>query len=502
MAQIVVIGAGVGGLAAAIRLRASGHKVHIFEQAGHVGGKLGRYEREGFIFDTGPSLLTLPAVYRDLFLKTGAPLEECVELHSVDPVFRYRFTDGVDVDIPNASRAGVTFALDDAFGNGAGAQWSALMERAGRIWDITRKPFLESAIDGPRTLGRLALQFNDLATVAPWQSLRTLGTRYLDDPRLRFLLDRYATYAGSDPRHAPAALVTIPYVEQTFGAWWISGGLYGLAEAMKRRAIDMGVTIHCGATVERIVTHHGRVSGAVINGTQTAADIVVSNADASHLYQDLLSGPSARAALRKTKRATPSLSGFVLLLALRGRTPNLQHHTVLFPANYDDEFDSVFGTGRQRGKPRPAPDPTVYISAPNDAALRPDDNHEAWFVLVNAPRHVPSDRSAGIDWHDPGLADSYANRIIDVMAERGMDIRDRLLWREVRTPATLEQETRSVGGSIYGTSSNGPRAAFLRPANRGVIPGLFLVGGSAHPGGGLPLVGLSAEIVSRQIGHL
>jgi len=200
------------------------------------------------------------------------------------------------------------------------------------------------------------------------------------------------------------------------------------------------------------------------------------------------------AALRRT---TPSLSGFVLLLALNGRTHGLAHHTVLFPQDYDDEFDSVFGTGpHRRTGPRPVPDPTVYVSAPDDPALRPDADSEAWFVLVNAPRHG----EGGVDWDAPGLAGSYADRVLAVMAERGLDVRSRVRWREVRTPADLERSTRSVGGSIYGTSSNGARAAFLRPPNRSPVDGLFLVGGSSHPGGGIPLVGLSAAIVAELVG--
>jgi phytoene dehydrogenase-like protein len=187
----------------------------------------------------------------------------------------------------------------------------------------------------------------------------------------------------------------------------------------------------------------------------------------------------------------------VLLLALRGRTPGLAHHTVLFPDDYDAEFDAVFGVGRHRGAPQPVADPTVYVSAPDDPATRPDDDSESWFVLVNAPRHDPA---RGVDWDAPGLADRYAQQVLEVMARRGFDVRDRVRWCVVRTPADLERDTRSVGGSIYGTSSNGARAAFLRPANASPVPGLFLVGGSSHPGGGLPLVALSAEIVAGLVG--
>ena len=192
---------------------------------------------------------------------------------------------------------------------------------------------------------------------------------------------------------------------------------------------------------------------------------------------------------------TPSSSGFVLLLALRGRTPGLAHHTVLFPDDYDAEFDALFGS---RTTPRrPVADPTVYVSAPDDPATRPDDDSESWFVLVNAPRHEPD---GGVDWDAPGLADGYADQVLATMARRGLDVRERVRWRVVRTPADLARETGSVGGSIYGTSSNGARAAFLRPANAAELAGLFLVGGSSHPGGGLPLVTLSAEIVARLVG--
>jgi phytoene desaturase len=503
MARIVVVGAGLSGLAVAARLAAARHQVTVCEQHDTVGGKLGLHRRDGFAFDTGPSLLTLPAVYRDLFLKTGAPLEDVLPIAPVDPVCHYRFADGVELDMPNVSRPRIAAAWDDAVGAGAGADWTSFLDRAGRIWNVTRGPFLESALDGPRTLLSLSRRVSDLRTVAPWRSLRGLGRQYLRDPHQRMFLDRYATYTGSDPRRAPAALAAVPFVEQSFGAWYVPGGLRLLAEAVAERAVACGAEIRTGADVAAVELAAGRVAGVrLADGERLPADVVVSAADARHLYRDLLPAAAAARPLASLRRTDPSLSGFVLLLALRGRTPGLRHHTVLFPADYDDEFDSVFGTGRhRRGGPRPVPDPTVYISAPDDPALRPDDEHEAWFVLVNAPRHVPAGDGAGVDWDAAGLADRYADRILDVIAGRGLDVRDRVLWRVVRTPADLERDTRSVGGSIYGTSSNGARAAFLRPANRSPVPGLFLVGGSAHPGGGIPLVGMSAALVAEMVGR-
>lgn len=512
MARIAVIGAGMGGLAVAARLATLRHDVTVFEQADTAGGKLGHFRRDGFGFDTGPHLLTLPATYRDLFLKTGDALENHVDLVPVDPAFQYRFADGVEVDIPNVSRRRIAAAWDDAVGDGAGADWASVMERAGRIWDATRQPFLESPLEGAGSLLRRARDVDALRTIAPWRSLRGLGRQYLRDPHQQLVWDRYATYTGSDPRLAPAALAAVAYVEQSFGAWTVRGGLARLGVAVHERAVERGAVVRLGERVTSVLVEGGHVSGVrLAQGERFTADLVVADADARHLYRDLVPqdvGASARTALRRT---TPSLSGFVLMLALRGRTPGLGHHTVMFPEDYDAEFDSVFGRGRyRRTGPRAVEDPAIYLSAPDDPRLRPDDAHEAWFVLVNAPRHTPEaerrlglaeeDRVGGIDWDATGFAEKYADHVLEVLARRGLEVRDRLLWREIRTPADLERRTFSVGGAIYGTSSNGARSAFLRPANRSPVPGLFLVGGSAHPGGGLPLVALSAAIVAELIG--
>ncbi len=497
MARVVVIGSGMGGMAVAARLAVKGHDVTVVEQAATYGGKLGSFERDGFVFDTGPSLLTLPAVYRDLFLKTGRPLEESVDLVDLDPAFGYRFPDGTTVDLPGVDAGTCARVLGDALGGSAEADWRAFMARAAAIWQVTRRPFLESPLSGVRDLLPLARHLSDVRTVAPFTSLRGLSARYLHDPRLRMLVDRYATYTGSDPRRAPAALATVPYVEQTFGAYHVAGGVRRLADALHARTLVRGVAYRFGADVVAVTTDSSRVTGVrLADGDVLAADVVVSDADATHLYRDLVHDSRAARPLQRLRRATPSLSGFVLLLALRGRTPGLRHHNVWFPADYDAEFDAIFGRDA-----RPVEDPTIYVCAPDDHAMRPDAEHESWFVLVNAPRHSPDGERGTVDWTAPGVAEAYRKRVLAVMAARGYDVRDRLLWSEMRTPADLERGTRAPGGSIYGTSSNGARAAFLRPANASPVPGLYLVGGSSHPGGGLPLVGLSAEIVAELVGR-
>jgi phytoene desaturase len=474
----VVVGAGVGGLAVAARLAATGHRVVVCEQAPVVGGKLGVLHRDGFRFDTGPSLLTLPHVFADLFAATGAPLADALDLVPLDPIVRHRFPDGTVLD---SCRDPAEFAarIAAAFGPVAARQWREFAARAERIWNASHGPFLTSPLD-PATLLR---QARHTATLAPWRSLRSLARSCLDDPRLRMMVDRYATYTGSDPRHAPAALAAVPHAELAFGGWYVRGGLRRLADALADRCTALGVELRTGTEVVRVTADRHRVTGVELaDGTVLTAGTVVANADAEHLYTDLIRVPREASRLRRTPR---SLSGFVLLLGLRGRTPGLSHHTVDFPGDYDAEFDAVFGDPA-----RPVADPALYRSVPPDAAPA---GHEAVFVLVNAARQGTGPGT--VDWRAPGLTDWYAEHLLDRLG-----VRERVLFREVISPADLEVRTRSVGGAIYGTSSNGARAAFLRPANRAPVPGLFLAGGSSHPGGGLPLVAMSAAITAELIG--
>ncbi|GGM80556.1 phytoene desaturase family protein [Dactylosporangium sucinum] len=472
MASVIVVGAGVGGLAAAVRLKAAGHAVTVFEQAPVAGGKLGRHERDGFRFDTGPSLFTLPQVAAELFAATGGPSP--LDLVPLDPLVRHHFPDGTVLD----SGAGFTERVASAFGAEAAADWDRLWRRAERVWEASWRHVLTSPVDSPLRMAGLAWRLRDLAAIAPGRTLAGLARTHLRDPRLRTLLARYATYTGADPRRAPAALLAIPYAELAFGGWYLRGGLRTLADALLERCAGLGVRVHTGTPVERILTTGAAASGVRLAGGATvAADVVVANADALHVYRDLLPAPA-----RARRLEARSLGGFVLLLGLRGRTPGLAHHTVWFPRDYDAEFDAIFGRPAA-----PVDDPAVFVTCADDPAVRPE-GHEGWFVLVNA---APQ---GAVDW--AAHREAYADRILGVLAARGVDVRDRLLFREVLTPADLEAATRSPGGAIYGTASHG----LLRPPNVGPVRGLYLVGGSVHPGGGLPLVMLSAKIVAGLIG--
>jgi phytoene desaturase len=489
--RVIIIGAGMGGLATAARLAKRGHQVQIFEATSFVGGKCRTEWIDGFAFDTGPSLLTLPAVYRDLFLKTGKRLEHLLNIKPVDPAFTYIFHDGAKVVFPNLSHNNTVAAISAAFGTQAGQEWHQLLSRAEKMWDASRESFIESELRSPLQILKRKSFLKDLKTIAPTTSLRNLTNQYTNNPYLRKIIDRYATYTGSDPREVPAVLLTIAFVEEAFGAWHVEGGLGGLATTLESRVRDLGVDLRLNSAVANILLKGQVAVGVKLeDGSEHYADVVVANADADLIYNKLLPKIKKTNRARKAlKKATPSLSGFSLLLGLSGKT-DLGHHTVFFPENYDAEFDQIFK------EKQPVSDPAIYICNPNDSKMIRDQLSENWFVLINAPRHEPD---MGFDWCKPGIKESYANHIIDLMEKRGLEVRSRLQVMEIRTPADLEMNVNAPGGSIYGTSSNGVRSAFLRAKNRSPIKNLYCVGGSAHPGGGLPLVGISAEIVATAV---
>ena len=464
MSRAVVVGAGVGGLAAAVRLLEAGHSVTVFEAGDAPGGKAGRRELGGFAFDTGPSLLTMPWVFRDLL---G---DACPEMVRVEPVTRYRFADGSSVDLS----ADLPRALEslESWSRGAGDDWAAFLGVCAQMWKSS-EPFLTGEPPWPPRRDVASADPRDFLRVRPWSTLRGLSRSTARDPRLRMIIDRFATYAGAEPRRAPAALAVAGYVEHAFGAWHVPGGIYEIVRALAARVEQLGGAIEYGAPVSAIERRGQRAVG--VNGV--AADWVVWNGDALALDRLL--------ARTKSKPAERSLSGLVLLLGVRGPTEGIAHHTILFPRDYDAEFDDVFVHRR------PARDPTLYVSVSSvtDPSEAPEGG-ENWFVLANTPSGA-----TGVDWA------AEEERVLGLLAARGLDPTGRIVARGSRTPEDLERETGAVGGAIYGDAPHGRLGTLKRPGPR--VRGLDNViraGGTAHPGGGLPLVALSGGLAARIIG--
>ncbi|KAK1178539.1 NAD(P)/FAD-dependent oxidoreductase [Streptomyces sp. NBS 14/10] len=525
MARIAVIGAGMGAMAAAARLAVAGHQVAVYERGQTHGGGVGRFERDGFAFDTGPGLLHLPAVYRDLFVKTGKEtLEQCVELTQVDPASRHVFADGTDVPLPNASRAGVVRALDDAFGAGAGERWSDLVNRAREAWDATRRPLLEEPLRADwQTLGRDPYPAPVRRGVSGWfrrdggaarrpAALADVARRELKDPRAVALLESHALAHSLDPRTAPASAAVLPYLEQTFGTWYARGGIRALADAVYERCRARKVRFSFGAEVVGIVEKDGRAAGVELaDGSVAEADAVVAGIDPA-LLPSLLGGaePWHDGDVRPGGGALGSGPGdgaagrLTVFLALRGARPeDTAHRTVVHAPDRDAELAAVFGEaagpggaggpGAGLGTRAPCPRPTVTVLRPDDPTTRPDEDHEAVTLTATVAPHGP------VDWIDGTAAEEDADRLLAVAEAAIPGLRDRLLWREVRTPADTAADTGATGGAVPGPALAGAEGRFLRPANATRLPGLYLAGGWAHPGGGLAHAGMSGTMVAGLI---
>lgn len=495
MARIAVIGAGMGAMAAAARLAVAGHQVAVFERDTTYGGAVRRVERDGFTFDAGPALLHLPAVYRDLFVKTGRePLERCVELSQVDPASRHLFADGTAVSLPNASRAGVIEALDGALGAGAGERWSAFLGRAREAWDATRRPLLEEPLwQDWRVLGRdpypavrrRGLFRRDKGPTTA--SLAEVARRELSDPRLIALLESHALAYGFDPRSAPASAAVLPYMEETFGSWYPRGGIRALAEALYARCLDRKVEFTFGAEVTGIVERDGRAAGVELaDGRSVAAEFVVAGIAPGHLGALLPGaepwGPDdVRPATGPEGRAPGRLT---VCLALRGPRPEgTAHRTVVHAPDRDAELAGVFGEGP--GGREACARPTVTVLRPDDPTTRPDDDHEAVTLTATVAPHGP------VGPRDAAAAEVAADRLVECAEAAVPGLRERVLWREVLPP--------SDDALVPGPALAGAGGRFLRPANRTRIPGLYAAGGWSHPGGGLAHAGMSGALVAGLI---
>ncbi len=482
--RAVIIGAGLGGLATALRLAVRGWQVDIVERGGQPGGKMNRWQSEGFTFDTGPSLITMPEVFGELFQLAGTDITDHVELRRLDPVARYVYPSGLDFEY-----GGPLPALQREFDRCFPGEWSGfldMMALGGRLFELSRQTFFAQAPGeppSPRMLGAL----RSVPVKYGWGGYHATVRRFLRHPALIQFFDRFPTYVGSSPYLVPATLLAIPYLEYGHGAWHVSGGLYNLVAALAALLKARGARLHLFAEAQQIHISSRKVTAVELtDGRRLDADVAVFNGDASHL--PLL----AKDAGLPAPTGQRSLSGFVLLLGLRRKLAEQHHHTVYFSSNYRREFDELFGANGCQ--PQFPTDPTVYVNAPSrsDHALAPSAG-ETLFVMANAP-------SLGVRWDDE-MTDVARRRVLARLATGGLELApEDIVVERAWTPAEFEKAYSMPGGAIYGQASHGWRGAFLRPANRERrVGGLYRVGGSSHPGGGTPTVLLSARIVDRLI---
>ena len=481
---VAIVGAGIGGLAAAALLAKAGHQVTVFEQAQTTGGKAASLQLGAYRFDTGPSLFTLPEVFRAFFVRLGRDMADYLTLRPLAPLCAYEFADGTRL---HSFSERARFAAElEAAGVAKAAELEAYLEKSARLWDWAGELFLTRSLHELATYGSRAgmRAMLNAARLSPFSSLHAANARAFADPRAVQLFDRYATYNGSSPFRTPATMRIIPHVEYAYGGYALAGGIVALPRALERVARELGVEFRLGTRVARIVTEAGRCRGLEVGGEFCACDFVVSNADLLSTYQALLQEPQAAEA-RRAARLEPSSSGLVFLWGLARRFSTLKVHNIFFSGDYRDEFDAIF-----RRLDMPA-EPTVYVNitskvTPQDAPAE----GENWFVMVNAPRN------AGQDW--PALVTRVRRAVLARLSRAvGCEVEPLIREEKVITPPDIERDTGSTYGSLYGIASHTPLATFLRHPNRSRrIRGLYLAGGSVHPGGGMPLALLSGILAA------
>jgi 1-hydroxycarotenoid 3,4-desaturase len=487
--RVVVIGAGIGGLAAAIDLARAGLEVLVVERRPSPGGKMREAMVAGRAIDSGPTVLTMRRVFEELFESTGSSLEGALPLRRAGVLARHAWGPDVRLDL-HADVARSSEAIGEFAGVADARRFDAFAAAARDVYRTLERPYLRSPRPTPLSLTwRIGLgRLGELWRIRPFTTLwRALGGHFRD-PRLRQLFGRYATYCGSSPFLAPATLMLVAHVEQD-GVWLVEGGMQRLAEALATLAARLGVRIEYGAGVAEIVVDRGRASGVCLeDGRRIEANAVVSNADVAAFAQGLL-GAQARRAAAAVPASARSLSAITWSLVARAEGFPLLRHNVFFSGDYAAEFDDLFLARRPPGSP------TVYVCAQDRADAPPESPPaaERLMCLINAP-------ATGDDASRPATEyESCQERTFRQLERCGLRVHREATATVTTTPRDFAGMFPGTGGALYGRASHGWRASFNRPGSRSRVPGLYLAGGSTHPGPGVPMAALSGRLAAASL---
>lgn len=487
MADYCIVGGGVAGLATAARLRAQGHRVQLFEANAHLGGKLGEVGGKGFRFDSGPSLFTLPQLVEETIEACGRKVSDYFAYDKVPVACRYFWEDGTRL-IAYGDRERFSQEVEKVLGV-APDSLLAYLDHAQYVYEHTAPVFLEKSLHkidtylNKTTLNSL-LRIHKLNLMG---SLHQHNRRRLVHPKLVQLFDRYATYNGSSPYLTPGVMNSISHLEHNMGTFYPRGGMVAIPQALVQLGRDLGVEYHTEERVEEIVVEKGRVVGLRSAQAFYPADGVISNMDVVPTYRRLLASEPAP---EKTLRQPRSSSALIFYWGIAASFPELDLHNIFFSQDYRREFEAIF---KEHGVYE---DPTIYLNIsskcdPNDAP----EGGENWFVMINVPGNTGQDWDALVQ-SIRGWTLAKLSRIL------GQDIEALITYESTLDPRSIEAQTSSYQGSLYGAGSNNTMAAFLRHPNFSKrLPGLYFCGGSVHPGGGIPLCLLSAKITSEIIAH-
>jgi len=485
--RVIVIGAGIGGLAAAALLAARGLQVTVVERMASPGGKLRQVDVTGRKLDAGPTVFTMRPLFEEIFAAAGANFADHVSATPANTLARHRWADGGGLDL-FADHA----ASRDAIGRFAGASearaFDAFSAEAARIHATLDESFMRRPKTNPIGLTwRLGLpRLAELQATRPYETLWNALGGHFRDQRLRQLFGRYATYCGSSPFKAPATLMLIAHVE-TSGVWLVEGGMHRIAEALADVAGRHGANFRYDCEASAILSSSGRATGVQLaSGEQISADAVIANADPSALGDGRFGAAAARA-VGSTAPANRSLSALTWKLVAETTGVPLQRHNIYFSCDYPAEFRDI-----ESGKlPR---EPTIYICAQDrDAEGHAPPGPERLQIIVNAP--PTGDRNPLTQ----AEIDTCETRMFSFLQRSGLCVRWSREARVLTTPADYNRLFPSTGGALYGRASHGWAASFLRPGAKTRLPGLYLAGGATHPGAGVPMAALSGKLASEAV---
>jgi len=493
--KVGIVGGGLGGLASACTLAARGYDVTLFEKNDWAGGKAAVLEGDGFRFDMGPTILTLPSVLKRIFAEAGLKMEDRLDLVRLDPQWRCFYTEGPPLDLVENVQAMIAKLRETDPRSADGYQ--KFQELSRRLSNISQKFFFWKSIGSLWDMFSFKDSVNlttlgDVLSMRPTSTVAATVRKYIPDERLAQMLDHFTQYVGSSPFGSPAVLCSIAHMQTDEGIWYPMGGTREVPRALLKLAGELGVTFRQGVEITRITQDaSGRATGVVdSSGEPHLFDIVVSNSDTVRTHRELLAPGRAPDRFETRRGYEPACSGVVLYLGLNQRYDHIAHHDFVFSRDPEEEFDAIYNRGE------PASDPTCYVCAPaaTDPSVAPP-GCEALYVLVHTPYLRPHH-----DWSR--MLPAYREVILDKLEQTGgmKGIRDRIIFEESLTPQGIHDRYRVLNGAIYGLASHGRLFGAFKPANRSPdVPGLYLAGGSAHPGPGMPMALMSGWIAGDTV---
>jgi phytoene desaturase len=486
--RAAIIGAGIGGIGSAIRLAAKGYDVTVYEQSPIPGGKISQIKKDGFRFDTGPSLFTLPQMVEELFALFDENPSEHFQYEKLSTSCKYFWEDGT---IINAWQNHALFASEVENATGVSSEKiHRFLEKSRKLYEITAEIFMFNSLHKIRNFLKPAFRKSMLYLheLDAFTTMHRKNVKWFSDPKIIQLFDRYATYNGSNPYQTPATLNIIAHLEHNLGAYFPKKGMYSITESLVKLAKDKGVRFEFNSPVQQLILDKNNVKAIKVKDKVIDYDLVICNVDVVNFYKRFLPFERIPSSQIKTQRSTSAL---IFYWGVNKTFPELEVHNILFANNYRKEFEHLFHHKTITN------DPTVYIfisSKVVDGDAPP--GNENWYVMINVPENI------GQDW-DKMVTEVRKNIKDKIRQTLGINIDQHIMFERMADPRTIEESTGSYRGSLYGPSSNSPFSAFLRHPNfRRKYKNLYFTGGSVHPGGGIPLCLASAKIVDREIKDL